>query len=135
VRHIKNPETHKIITATHGQLVLLRQLVHTQDSNDILEGLVVLKNLLDGGGNIIVLLANNTRIQHPRLGVQGVNCWVNAKLGNTTGQHGSGVQVGKGGGGSRICQIIGRNVDSLHGRDGSFLGGGNALLPAILLVP
>lgn len=41
-----------------GQLVLLRQFVHTKNGNDILEGLVVLKDLLDGSGNLIMLLAN-----------------------------------------------------------------------------
>jgi hypothetical protein len=43
---------------THGQLVLLRQLVHAQNSNDILERLVILENLLNGSGDIIMLLAN-----------------------------------------------------------------------------
>ena len=43
---------------THSQLILLGQLIHTQDSNDILERLVVLKDLLDGSGNVIVVLTN-----------------------------------------------------------------------------
>lgn len=43
---------------TYSQLVFLRQFVHTQDSNNILKRLVVLKDLLDGGGNVVVLLAN-----------------------------------------------------------------------------
>ena len=44
--------------STYGKLVLFRQLVHTQDSNDILERLVILEDLLDGGGDLVVLLAN-----------------------------------------------------------------------------
>merc|ERR1719507_2382592 len=40
-------------------LVLLRQLVHPQDSNDILKGLVVLQQLLDITGNTVVLGSNN----------------------------------------------------------------------------
>ena len=44
--------------ATYGKLVLLGQLVHTENGNDILEGLVVLKDLLDGGGDRVVLLAD-----------------------------------------------------------------------------
>ena len=43
---------------TYGELVLLGQLVHTQDSNDILERLVVLKDLLDSGGDLVVLLTD-----------------------------------------------------------------------------
>jgi hypothetical protein len=115
--------------ATYSELVLLRQLVHTQDSNDILERLVVLKDLLDGGGNIVMFLANNTGVQHTGFGVEGVDGGVDTKLSNTTGQHSGGVQVGEGGGGSRICQIVGRDVDGLHGCDGTLLGGCDTLLP------
>ena len=42
----------------HSQLVLLGQLIHTQDGNDILERLVVLEDLLHSGCNLVVLLAN-----------------------------------------------------------------------------
>ena len=44
--------------ATYGQLVLLRQLVHSENSNDILQRLVVLEDLLHSGGNIVVLLSD-----------------------------------------------------------------------------
>ena len=40
---------------TYGQLVLFRQLIHTKNGNDILERLVVLEDLLDSGGNLVVL--------------------------------------------------------------------------------
>lgn len=43
---------------TYSQLVLFGQLIHTQDSDDILEGLVVLEDLLDSGGGLVVLLTN-----------------------------------------------------------------------------
>ncbi len=43
---------------TYSQLVLLGQLVHTENGNDILERLVVLKDLLDSGGNLVVLGTN-----------------------------------------------------------------------------
>ena len=43
---------------TYSQLVLFRQLIHTQDSDDILERFVVLENLLDSGRDLVVLLAN-----------------------------------------------------------------------------
>ena len=72
------------IRNTYSQLVLFRQLIHTQDSNDILEGLVVLKNLLDGGSDIVVFPADNTGIQHAGLGVQGVDSGVDTQLGDGT---------------------------------------------------
>ena len=40
---------------TYSQLVLFRQLIHTKNGNDILERLVVLEDLLDSGGNLVVL--------------------------------------------------------------------------------
>lgn len=43
---------------TYGELVLLGQFVHTENGNDILERLVVLKDLLDGGGNLVVFSTN-----------------------------------------------------------------------------
>ena len=42
----------------YRELVLLGQLIHTKNGNDILEGLVVLEDLLDGGGDVVVLLAD-----------------------------------------------------------------------------
>ena len=45
----------EMVRTTHGQLVLLGQLVHTKNGNDILERLVVLEDLLDSGGNLVVL--------------------------------------------------------------------------------
>ena len=41
-----------------GEFIFFRQLVHAQDSNDILQGLVVLKDLLGGGSNFVVLLTD-----------------------------------------------------------------------------
>ena len=46
------------VVSTYGKLVLLRQLVHTQNGNNILERLVVLEDLLDSGSNLVVLLAD-----------------------------------------------------------------------------
>lgn len=122
-------ETLDLTRALDGQLVLLRQLVHTENGNDILERLVVLKNLLDGGCNVVVLSANDTRVQHTRLGVKGVDSGVDTKLSNTTGQHSGSVQMGESRGRGRISQIIGRDIDSLDGGDRTLLCGGDTLLP------
>lgn len=43
---------------TYCQLILFGQLVHTQDGNDILEGLVILENLLNSSRNLVVFLAD-----------------------------------------------------------------------------
>jgi hypothetical protein len=53
------PDSYLDLTCTlDGQLVFFRQLVHTQDGNNILERLVVLKDLLDGGGDRVMFLSN-----------------------------------------------------------------------------
>jgi hypothetical protein len=116
-------------TATYSQLILFRQFIHTQNSNDILKGLVVLKNLLNGSSDVVVFLANDTGIQHARFRVQGVDSRIDTELGDTTRKDGGSVQMSEGGSRGRICQIIGGNVDGLNRCDRSLLGGGDTLLP------
>jgi len=97
-------------------------------SHDILEGLVLLEHLLDAGGGVVVVITDDTGVQHTRLGVEGVDGRVDTQLRNTTGQDSGSVQMGEGGGGSRIRQIIGGHVDGLHGCDGTLVGGSDTLL-------
>ena len=59
-------------------------------------------------------LADNTRVKHPGLGVEGVYGGVDTELGNRPGQHSRGVQVSEGGSGGRVRQVIGGHVNSLH---------------------
>ena len=51
-------ETLDLAGTLDGQLVLLGQLVHSENGNDILKGLVVLEDLLHSGGDIVVLNAD-----------------------------------------------------------------------------
>ena len=64
------------------KLVLLRQLVHAQDSNDILQRLVVLQDLLNTSSNLVVLSSNNVGVHDTTGGIQGVHCRVNSTLSN-----------------------------------------------------
>ena len=114
---------------TYRQLVLLGQLVHTENGNDILERLVVLEDLLDGRRDLVVLRTDDTGVKHTRLGVERVDGGVDTKLSDRTRQHGGGVQVREGGGRSGIRQIVSGHVDGLHGGDGTLLGRGDTLLP------
>lgn len=95
---------------------------------DILERLVLLEHLLDTGGGVVVVLTDDTGVQHTGLGVQRVDSWVDTQLGDTTGKHSGGVQVGEGGGGSRVSQIVSRHVDGLYGSDGTLLCGSDTFL-------
>lgn len=107
-------ETLKLTGTLDSKLILLGKFVHTQNGNNVLQGLVVLEELLDTGSDIVVILADDGRVEHTALGVERVNSGVDTELGNTTGKHSGGVQVGEGGGGSRVSQIVSRHVDSLH---------------------
>ena len=114
--------------AGDSQLVLLRQLIHTQDGNNVGERLVVLEDLDHRPGSVVVEFTNNGGVKHARDRVQRVHSRVDTELGNGARQHSGGVKVSEGGGRGRIGKIVSRHVDGLHGGDGTVLGGGNALL-------
>ena len=121
-------ETLDLTGTLDGELIGLRKFVHTKNGNDILEGLVLLEDLLDAGGGLVVLLTDDTGVEHTGLGVEGIDSGVDTQLRDTTGQDSGGVQMGEGGGGGRISQIVSRDVDGLDGGNGTLGGGGNALL-------
>ena len=58
----------------------------------------------------------------------GSTAGIDALLGDAARQHGRGVEMGEGGGGRRVGQIVGRHVDRLHRGDRALLRGGDALL-------
>ena len=81
-----------------------------------------------------MLLAHNIRFQNAGGGCQRVHGRVNALLHDLTGQHGSGIQMCKGGGGGRVGQVVGGDIDGLHRGDGAVAGGGDTLLQSAQLV-
>jgi hypothetical protein len=84
-------ETLDLTSTLDSQLVFFRQFVHTENGNDILERLVVLEDLLDTSGDVIVLLTDDTGIEDTRLGVKRIDGRVDTQFGNTTGQDSGGV--------------------------------------------
>jgi hypothetical protein len=60
----------------HSELIVLRELIHTQDSDDILETLVVLEELLGGAGGLVVDLTNHTGVKHAAGGIEGIHSGV-----------------------------------------------------------
>ena len=75
-------ETLNLSCTSDCQLVILTELVHTQDSNNILKIFVVLKNLLNTTSSVVVLLTQNMGGQHSGCGVERINGRVNTKLRN-----------------------------------------------------
>jgi len=111
-----------------SDLIFFGQLVHSQDGDDILERLVVLEQLLDVSGGVVVQLSDDGGIEHSRGRVQGVHGGVDSELSQGSVQHGSGVEMGEGGGWGGVGKIISGHVDGLDGGDGSFLGCRDSLL-------
>merc|ERR1712000_736521 len=66
-------ETLDLTGTLDGKLVSLRQLVHTKNGNDILERLVLLEDLLDAGSGVVVVLTDNSGVEHTGLGVERVD--------------------------------------------------------------
>jgi len=114
--------------AADGPLVLFAQLVHAHDGNDVLQLLVALQHLLDGTGDLVVLLTHDLRAEDAAGGVQRVHSGVDALRCDVTAQNCGGIQVGKGGGRGRVRQVVGRHINGLHRGDGTLPGGGDALL-------
>merc|ERR1739844_291380 len=113
----------------HLDLVLLGQLVHTEDSNDILERLVVLEQLLDTSGDLVVLTTDDVGVHDTAGRVEGIHSRGDTSLSNRSGQHSGGVQVSEGGGWGRVSQVVSRHVDGLDRGNGA-LRGGDSLLHA-----
>ena len=111
-----------------GELILFGQLVHTQNGDDILKGLVVLEELLHTTSNVVMNVTDDGGVEHTGGGIKRIHGGIDTELGQGTRQHSGGVQVSEGGGGGGISQIISGHVDGLNGGDGTLLGGGNSLL-------
>ena len=69
------------------ELVFLGQLVHTQDGNDILKGLVVLQDLLDATGHAVVLGTDDVGVHDSGGGVEGVHVGVDTSLSNRSDRY------------------------------------------------
>ena len=61
-----------------------------------------------------MLLAHDVGFENAAGGSQRVHGGVDALLDDLTAQNGGGVQMGEGGGGGRVGQVVGGDVDGLH---------------------
>src|SRR5215208_4830871 len=109
-------------------LVLLGELLHTEDVDDVLQLLVALHNVLHPLGHLVVLVADDARVQNRRNRVQGVDGRVDALLGQVTRQLHRRVEVGKRGERGRVCVVVRRDKDRLEARDRTLLCRGDPLL-------
>src|SRR5712691_4383783 len=114
--------------AGHGKLVLVGELLHPEDGDDVLKILVTLEDRLHGPGCRVVLLAQDDRIENARGGGEGIDGRVDSEFGERPRQNRRRVEVGEGRGGRGIGDVVGRHVDGLHRGDRALLGRGDPLL-------
>src|SRR5687767_7549520 len=107
--------------ARHDDLVLFRQLVDAQDGDDVLEVLVLLKDRLHRARGVVVLVAEDARIEDLRSRSQRIDGRVDAELRDLARENGRGVEVSERGGRRRVREVVGGNVDGLDRGDRALL--------------
>ena len=76
--------------------ILVAQLLHTEDGDDVLQLLrILLQRLLHAAGDAVVLLADDVRLKDTRGGGERIDRGVDALLGYLTAENGGSVKGGR----------------------------------------
>ena len=119
----------------HRDLVLLGELVETEDGDDVLELLVPLQRPpATRRAHVVVTLAHDLGRQDVRRRRQRVDRRVDAERRDLAGELGGRVEVGERGERRRVGVVVGGHVHGLQRRDRVTLGRGDALLQLAHLV-
>ena len=110
-------EAFDLAGACDRDLVVFRQFVHAQNGDDVLQRLVLLQDRLNLAGDVVMLLADHARVEQARVGVERIHRREDRLFEYGARQNGLRIQMCEGRGGRRVGQIVGRNVNGLHGRD------------------
>src|SRR5215208_121785 len=110
------------------RLVLLGELVDPEDRDDLLEVLEALQDALCLAGDVVVLLADDVRVEDARRRRERVDRGVDAELGDRALEADRRVEVGERRGGCRVRVVVRRNEDGLQRRDRAVLRRGDPLL-------
>ena len=114
--------------ARHHQLVLFGELIHAQNGDDVLQRLVLLQHTLHRTGDVVVLLADDTGVEHARGRVERIDRREDRLLGDRAAEHRRRIQMGERGRRRRVGQVVGGHVNGLERRDGTFLRRSDAFL-------
>src|ERR1017187_1037630 len=101
----------------HGLLLILGELLLTQDRDDVLELLVLLEHALHALSNAIVLLTDDIRVQHPAEGFEWIHGRIDPRLRDGSAQRDRRAEVTESGGDSGVREVVRRHVDRLDRRD------------------
>ena len=121
-------EVTDLTCTVYGHLILLGQLFHTEDGDDILQLLVLLEDLQYTLCCIIVLLTDDLLGQDSGGALQRIDGRVDALLYDLTGQNRRRIEVREGRRRCRVGQVVGRNVDGLYGSNRTLLRRRDTLL-------
>ena len=72
------------------------KLLHTKDGDNILKFFILLQNLLNFAGSIVMFLADNIRLKDTGSRFQRINRRINTLLNNLSGKYCGGIQMGEG---------------------------------------
>ena len=97
-----------------GRLVLLGQLVDPEDRDDVLEVAVALQDALGLAGDVVVLLADDERVEDARRRGQRVHGRVDAELRDAPLEADRRVEVGEGRRRRRVRVVVGRHEHRLE---------------------
>ena len=103
--------------ARDRELVLFRELVDAEDGDDVLQVLVALQDLLHRAGDVVVLVADDARVEDARGRRQRIDRRVDAELDDRARQVGRRVEVRERGRRRRVGVVVGGHVDRLDRGD------------------
>ena len=110
------------------ELVLFGELVDAEDRDDVLEVLVLLEDRLHGAGGVVVLVADDARVENLGGRGQRIDGGVDAHLRDLARENRRRVEVRERRGRRGVGEVVGGHVDGLHRGDRALLRRGDALL-------
>ena len=99
------------------ELVLVGQLVHPEDRDDVLQILVALQDLLNRGRDAVVVGGDDPGLERPRGRVERIHRRVDPLLDDRARERRRRVEVRERVRGRRVGEVVGRHVDRLHRGD------------------
>ena len=103
-----------LASAGNDQLVFVGKLVETENRDDVLKIFVTLQNALHVLRSIVMLLADDARIENARRRRERIDRRINSQLDDLTRESGDGVKVRKRSRRRRIGVVVRRYVDRLN---------------------
>ena len=98
---------------SHYKFVIVAEFIDTENGNDILKLVILLQQLLNSLGSVIVVFADDMRVENTRCLFKRVDGWIYTELGNLTAKHCGGIEEVECSCRGRVGQVVGRHIDGL----------------------